>query len=87
MTALHHAAELGFDQIAIVLLSHSADPTLKVRNQTPMDMAVANGHKRVVELLEAAGDIAARRGEQNVPLAQLSAEQVAAFLSVKHLSM
>lgn len=87
MTALHHAADLGFDQIVTVLLAHKASTEARVREQTAMDFAVAKGHKRVVELLGRASEIAASRDTGNVPLSQLSAEEMAGFLSLKHLAM
>jgi ankyrin repeat protein len=59
MTALHHAAELGFDQIVTVLLAHKADTSLRVRNQTARELAAEKDFKRVLELLDAAEEIGA----------------------------
>lgn len=87
MTALHHAADLGFDQVVTVLLMYKADVSRKVRNQTAMDYAVVKEHKRVVELLENAHEIVDSRSENNVQLAALTQEEMAGFLSVKHLAM
>ena len=48
MTALHHAAELGFDQIVTILLAHKADTSARQQeDKTAMDLAVEKEHKRV----------------------------------------
>jgi ankyrin repeat protein len=51
-TALHVAASHGYAEIVKYLLTQGADPTLKEDNETPYDMAVAEGHRGCCNALE-----------------------------------
>ncbi|KAK2806719.1 hypothetical protein FQN50_005713 [Emmonsiellopsis sp. PD_5] len=50
--AIHHAAERGLDKIAQMLLELGANPCRKQHDgQNPLDLALANGHGSIAELL------------------------------------
>lgn len=51
-TALHAASQNGDFEMAKVLLSNGANPNLRADNgQLPLDLALGNGHKPIVDLL------------------------------------
>ena len=52
MTALHHAAAQGRDEVAKVLLENGASYSLVDRyDTTPLHYAAVRGHEKVVALL------------------------------------
>ena len=51
-TALHVAASHGYTEIVKYLLTQGADPTLKEDNETPYDMAVAEGQRECCNALK-----------------------------------
>jgi ankyrin repeat protein len=54
MTPLHVATVLGFDEIALYLIAHGANPNLRstVKGYTPLHLAVlANKPEMLIELL------------------------------------
>lgn len=53
-TALHYAASKGYPDIVEILLLHHADTTLLYRGKSPVDLAHAQGHDEIVELLKSA---------------------------------
>lgn len=51
-SALHEAARAGHAEVVQILLAAGADPALRNGNgQTPLELAMAGGHAKVVELL------------------------------------
>jgi len=50
-TALHVAASHGYPEIVKYLLTQGADPTLKEDNETPYDMALAEGQRECCNAL------------------------------------
>ncbi|XP_058793747.1 serine/threonine-protein phosphatase 6 regulatory ankyrin repeat subunit A-like [Phymastichus coffea] len=68
---LHLASELGFSEIAKVLLAYKADPNceIAVTQYTPLFLAVEKGHLAVVEsLLEANARVNALAADGKTPL-------------------
>ena len=54
-TPLHHAAEAGSKEAAILLITNGANPSLRNRlGQTPEQIATANHHQEVAEILRQA---------------------------------
>ena len=55
--ALHEAARVGNEEIFTLILNRSSKMTSRDKAlQTPMDIAKAGGHARIVQLLQARGD-------------------------------
>jgi ankyrin repeat protein len=50
-TALHRAAEKGFNDLVGLLLERGAIPRPQAGEHTPRSLAEANGHEAIVELL------------------------------------
>jgi len=54
--ALHKAAEIGRGEVAEVLLTRVADPSVEAMRQTPASLACKRGQEVVAELLDAGAD-------------------------------
>jgi ankyrin repeat protein len=67
---LHYAAEQGYQDVAVALLSAGAPATTYDRDRnTPLHFAAARGHNGCVELLLSGGaDVLAEDAEGRVPL-------------------
>jgi ankyrin repeat protein len=50
---LHCGAQFGYKEIVTLLLKANANPNLKdFKNRTPLDWAIWNNHKDVIDLLK-----------------------------------